>query len=68
MRCPKALIHGAEGALVTPEAVAFMRQRMGPESPMIKLPEARHHLIVDQPLAFASTLGALLSAGPGSPS
>ena len=35
---------------------------------MIEPPEARHHRIVDQPLAFVSTLGALLSAWPGSPS
>ena len=68
MRCPKAVIHGADSAPVTPEVVDFMRERMEPGSPMIEPPEARHHLIVDQPLAFVSTLGALLSAGPGSPS
>ena len=64
MTCPKAFIHGAASALVTPGIVDFMVDAMGPGTPVIEMPEAQHHLILDQPLAFVSTLRALLATWP----
>ena len=36
-----------------------------PGSPHVEIPEAEHHAMIDQPLAFVSALRALLAAWPG---
>ena len=60
MRCRTAYIHGQRSALVGPEHVSFVTSLMAPGSPVIELPEAQHHLMLDQPLAFVATVRALL--------
>jgi len=61
MACRKALIYGAESAMVTREVAAYMRNLFDPGEPVICLPEAHHHLFLDQPLAFVAALRAILS-------
>lgn len=58
--CPTALIYGDDSALVTPETVAYMRALMAPGSPIVGIPEARHHLFLDQPVAFVAAARAVL--------
>ncbi len=60
--CRKALVYGAESAMVTAEVAAFMSKLFSPGEPVVCLPEAHHHLFLDQPLAFVSALRAILSA------
>jgi len=60
MRCRTALIHGELSALVDAERADYMSELMGPASPVIEIPQARHHLMLDQPLAFVSTVRAVL--------
>ena len=60
MRCRTALIHGELSALVDAERAGYMSELMGPASPVIEIPQARHHLMLDQPLAFVSTVRAVL--------
>lgn len=55
-----ALIHGDKSAIVSPKTVAFMSQLMGPGAPVVEIPEAHHHLMLDQPLAFVTALRAIL--------
>lgn len=62
MRCRSALIHGQYSALVDVDRAAYMSRLMGPQSPVVEIPEAQHHLMLDQPLAFVSTVRALLQA------
>ena len=33
---------------------------MGPRAPVVEVPEARHHVMLDQPLAFVAALRMLL--------
>ena len=61
MPCRKALIYGAESAMMTPEVVGHMRTLFEPSDSVIAIPGAYHHLTVDQPIAFIVTLRNLLS-------
>lgn len=62
MTCRRAFIHGAMSALVTPEVVAHMRALLGSTTPVIEIPGAQHHVMLDQPLAFVAATRALLAA------
>lgn len=64
-KCPLAFFRGSETTLVTDEIWAFMHSTFGPDTPMISIPAAGHHLILDQPLAIASALETLMQSGWG---
>jgi pimeloyl-ACP methyl ester carboxylesterase len=64
VQCPLAFIRGTQSALVTDEVWALMREFFGPDVPMIDVPEARHHLMLDQPLATIAALNGLLACWP----
>lgn len=64
MRCPAALIHGARSELVSRDTAAYMGELMGADTPVVEIPEAHHHLMLDQPLAFVAALRALLASWP----
>lgn len=64
-KCPLAFFRGADTTLVTDEIWSFMAETFGPATPMISIPEAQHHLILDQPLAVASALETLMQSGWG---
>lgn len=55
-----ALIHGEKSAIVSPRTVAYMSELMGPETPVVEIPEAHHHVMLDQPLAFVAALRVIL--------
>jgi pimeloyl-ACP methyl ester carboxylesterase len=60
--CRAALVFGEKSALVSRETAAYMSALMGPRAPVIEIPEAQHHVMLDQPLAFVATLRTLLDA------
>jgi hypothetical protein len=35
---------------------------MGPRAPVVEVPEARHHVMLDQPLGFVAALRMLLDS------
>ena len=35
---------------------------MGPQAPVVEVPEARHHVMLDQPLGFVAALRMLLDS------
>ena len=37
---------------------------IAPGSPYVEIPEAEHHVMIDQPLAYVAALRALLAAWP----
>ena len=56
-----ALLRG-EHSVVVPEDVAeYMYELMHRNAPVASIPDAHHHLIVDQPLAFVAALRTLLA-------
>ena len=58
--CRGALFYAADSALVTAEMARYMHSLMGPKAPLVVIPAAHHHLILDQPLAFVAALRTLL--------
>ena len=63
-RSPLALIRGAKSQLFQPEDAAYLLGLIAPGSPYVEIPEAEHHVMIDQPLAFVAGLRALLAGWP----
>jgi pimeloyl-ACP methyl ester carboxylesterase len=63
-RCPMALIRGARSRLIRDEDAAYMMSLLPEGAPHIAIPDADHHLMVDQPLAFVAALRGLLAGWP----
>jgi pimeloyl-ACP methyl ester carboxylesterase len=57
---PVACLHGARSRLVTPEVAERVVHALGRDVPTVWVPEAGHHLMLDQPLAFVAGLRGLL--------
>jgi pimeloyl-ACP methyl ester carboxylesterase len=62
--CPLALIRGAKSQLFKADDADYLMSLIAPGSPHIVIPEAEHHVMIDQPLAFVSGLRGLLAAWP----
>ncbi len=60
VKCRIALFR-AEFGLVTPDIGDYMYELLHRNAPVIEIPEAHHHLMLDQPLAFITGLRALLA-------
>jgi len=63
-RCPVAILWGARSTLVGPPVVAYAKSMAPAGSPMIEIPDAHHHVMIDQPLAFVTALRGLLAGWP----
>ncbi|MDO9490575.1 MAG: alpha/beta hydrolase [Sphingomonadaceae bacterium] len=64
IRAPFALIWGDRSMLMPADLTGAMRRTMPAGSPAIAIPDAAHHVMVDQPLAFVSALRGLLASWP----
>jgi len=62
LKCRGALMYGEKSALVDDETAAYMSELMGPEAPIVAIPDAYHHVMLDQPLAFVAALRGVLAA------
>ena len=62
VRAPLALIRGGKSQLFQAEDAAYLMSLIAPGSPYVEIPEAEHHVMIDQPLAFVAALRALLTA------
>jgi pimeloyl-ACP methyl ester carboxylesterase len=63
-KCPVAVMWGSRSRLITEEYIAYMRELAPPGSPFVAIPEANHHVWIDQPLAFVAALRGLLAGWP----
>jgi len=54
------IVYGEQSALFDADSADYVRECGGEHIPMIEIPEARHHLMLDQPIAFATVLKAIL--------
>jgi len=63
-RCPVALMWGERSMLMPSERVASMLSLLPPGTPAVAIPDAEHHVMVDQPLAFISALRGLFAGWP----
>ena len=60
-RAPLAIIRGAKSQLFQPDDAAYLVSLIAPGSPYLEIPEAEHHVMIDQPLAFVSPRSARCS-------
>lgn len=61
LKTRKAIVHGRKSKLFDEDSVALVEGLAGPTVPIVGIPEAHHHLMLDQPLAFSTALETLLS-------
>jgi pimeloyl-ACP methyl ester carboxylesterase len=66
LRCPVALFR-CENGLVSPEMAAEMAGLVEGPMPVVDLPDAGHHPMLDQPLALVTALRTLLAFWPSPP-
>jgi pimeloyl-ACP methyl ester carboxylesterase len=59
-RCRVALFKGEKSILWEDDVGDYMRGLLNRQVPFIEIPEARHHIMLDQPLAFVAALRTLL--------
>ncbi|WP_292096139.1 alpha/beta hydrolase, partial [Brevundimonas sp.] len=59
-RCRIALLKGDKSILWDADVRDYMRGLLNKQVPFIEIPEARHHVMLDQPLAFVAALRTLL--------
>jgi pimeloyl-ACP methyl ester carboxylesterase len=60
-KCPVAVMWGSRSKLFGDENIAYMRSVAPPDSPFVAVPEANHHVMVDQPLALVAALRGLIA-------
>lgn len=61
VQCRVALLRGEFSTIVPPETARYMVELLDRSAPLVEIPQAHHHLILDQPLAFIAALRALLA-------
>ena len=63
-RCPLAFIYGEKSMFAMGDGMNHLRDQARGRSPFVMMPDAYHHLMMDQPIAFVSVLRTLLSCWP----
>ena len=63
-RCALALIRGEKSRLFHAEDATYLLSLIAPGAPYVEIPEAEHHVMIDQPLAFVAAMRGLLAAWP----
>jgi pimeloyl-ACP methyl ester carboxylesterase len=58
-RCPVTLVRGGRSRLITPESMAHAVALAPTGTQVLEVADADHHVMVDQPLAFAALLDGL---------
>jgi pimeloyl-ACP methyl ester carboxylesterase len=57
----QAIVYGENSRLFDGDSAAYLRELGGSHIPMIAVPQAEHHLMLDQPLAFVTALRSVLA-------
>lgn len=65
VKCPTAQIFAEKSVFRTEGIVDYARAAAPAGSPCIMMPEAWHHIMIDQPIAFVTALRGLLAGWPG---
>ncbi len=62
--CPLLIMAGERSNLITPSTQTDMLQIAPPGTPWVWIPDADHHVLLDQPLALATALRSALALWP----
>lgn len=57
----KAIVYGQDSLLFDDDSADYIRECGGRDIPIIGIPGARHHLMLDEPIAFVSVLRTILA-------
>ncbi len=57
----KAVVYGQDSVLFDDDSAAYLRECGAANVPIIGIPGARHHLMLDEPIAFVSVLRSVLA-------
>lgn len=57
----KAIVYGQDSLLFDGDSADYVRECGGADIPTIGIPGARHHLMLDEPIAFVSVLRTILA-------
>jgi pimeloyl-ACP methyl ester carboxylesterase len=60
-RCRIAVFRGEHSVLLPPQIGEYMFNLLGRQAPVVEIPQAQHHIMLDQPLALVAALRALLA-------
>jgi pimeloyl-ACP methyl ester carboxylesterase len=60
-KCRIAIFRGENSILMPPQIGEYMFNLLGRAAPVVTVPEAQHHVMLDQPLALVTALRALLA-------
>lgn len=63
-RCPLALLVGENSEMLNEEVSTYMRGLYPEGTPFITIPDAGHHIMIDQPLALVAALRSCLEYWP----
>lgn len=61
LSCRVGVIYGSDSYLFNQDVADYMYRVLDESVPFVAVPEAQHHLFLDQPLAFVSALRAVLA-------
>jgi pimeloyl-ACP methyl ester carboxylesterase len=61
VRCRIAFFRGEFSTILPEDTAAYMYELTGRNAPFVSIPDAHHHLTLDQPLAFVAALRTLLA-------
>jgi len=61
LKCRVAVMYGENSYLFSQDIADFMFEVLDESVPFISIPEAQHHLFLDQPMAFISALRTMLA-------
>lgn len=57
----KAIVYGEDSLLFDADSADYIRQCGGEDIPIVELPGSGHHLMLDEPIAFACVLNTILA-------
>ena len=60
-KCRIGIFRGESSVLMPEEVGEYMFNLLGRAAPVVEIPQARHHVMLDQPFAFVAALRALLA-------
>lgn len=60
--CRLAITWGSDSVLFPDEVKAYVRRQAPPGTFFVEIPEAQHHVLIDQPLALVTVMRTVLSA------
>ena len=58
--CPVGVIRGMLSERFTDDELEFMRALTDDRVPVIEIPEAHHHIMLDQPIALVTAIRGIL--------